>query len=294
MALSGKILKGIAGFYYVHDGHSRIFECKAKGAFRKEGIKPLPGDDVLFDIVDEEFLIGNIIEIKPRRNELLRPPVVNVDQAVIVFAIKEPNPSFNLLDRLIAYYKKLSIPALVFFNKTDLSDPDCIASYVDIYKDSGVDINFISVTERMGLDTLISKLKGKTSVLTGPSGVGKSSLINYLFPQAQMETGSLSDKLRRGKNTTRYSELFYLDEDTFVMDTPGFTSFNLEDIEASDLRFYYNEFDPYFEKCRFADCVHIGEKDCAVKDALLKGLINKTRYDNYRMLYAELRAARKY
>ncbi|MEG1143764.1 MAG: ribosome small subunit-dependent GTPase A [Clostridium sp.] len=292
--MTGKILKGIAGFYYVHDGHSKIYECKAKGIFRNRKIKPLVGDDVAFTILDEENRIGNIDEILKRKNQLIRPAVSNIDQAVLVFAIADPMPNLNLLDRFLVMMERQSVPVILCFNKMDLSNEVEAKRLEQIYGSAGYPIEFISTYEASGLSRLRSLLIGKTTVLAGPSGVGKSSIMNYLQPEANMETGVISEKIRRGKNTTRHSELFFVETDTYMMDTPGFSSMYIEDLEANELKDYFPEFTAYEDDCRFLGCVHVGERVCGVKNAVEQGLVSKSRYDNYLLLYHELKDKRRY
>ena len=302
--MQGKIVKGIAGFYYVDTGSRHedlpagVYACKAKGIFRETGIKPLPGDDVLFDITDEKDMEGNIIEVLPRKNALIRPEVVNVDQALIVFAIKQPDPNFLLLDRFLVMMQKNDLPVIVCFNKQDIAEEAEEERLLRTYRACGCRVQVISALETSGLEELLPLLAGKTSVLAGPSGVGKSTLINYLTPSAQMEVGDLSKKIARGKNTTRHSELFRIERalpgetDAYIIDTPGFTSLYLKDIEAQNLHTFYPEFREEAASCRFAGCVHVGEPDCAVKEAVRLGRIEKKRYDNYRVLYDEIRGTR--
>lgn len=297
--MRGKILKGIAGFYYIETVEEKIYECKAKGIFRKDNIKPLVGDDANIDIIDEEKRLGNITEILPRKSQLLRPPVANVDQAVILFAIVKPNPSFNLLDRFLIMMRGQNLPVIICFNKQDIATKEEQEELTKAYEKCGYKVLFISVKEEKGLDELKALLKGKTTTLAGPSGVGKSSLLNKLVPDADMQTGELSKKIERGKNTTRHSELFYVKElsdgdgfDTFVIDTPGFTSLELRDVTKEKLMEYYPEFEEYEPQCRFGGCSHIAEPDCGVKKALEEGKISKVRYENYKVLYDELRNAR--
>ncbi|WP_026494885.1 ribosome small subunit-dependent GTPase A [Butyrivibrio sp. WCD3002] len=293
--MQGRIVKGIAGFYYVNTGSERVYECKAKGIFRKDGIKPLVGDDVNIEIIDEESGTGNITEILPRRNMLIRPPVANVDQAVVLFAIVKPDPNYNVLDKFLIQMRRNNLPVIICFNKQDIATKEEQQELMDAYEKCGYEVIFISVHEGAGLDVLCEKLRGKTSVVAGPSGVGKSSLLNKLHPEAEMETGELSRKIARGRNTTRHSEMFFVSalsddkEKTYILDTPGFTSLALKDITAEELPQYYTEFEPYEPFCRFGGCSHIAEPDCGVKTALEKGEISRVRYDNYRIIYEELK-----
>ncbi len=294
----GRIVKGIAGFYYIETDDTNIYECKAKGIFRKDNIKPLVGDMVSIDIIDEDKKLGNIIEILPRKNSLIRPPVANVDQAVILFAIVKPDPNYNLLDRFLIMMRQQNLPVIICFNKQDIASKEEQQELYDAYEKCGYKVLFISVKEEKGLDELKELLKGKTTTLAGPSGVGKSSLLNKLVPDAQMQIGELSRKIERGKNTTRHSELFYVkelskgDTQTFIMDTPGFTSLGMFDVTTDSLMNYYPEFEDYEPECRFGGCSHIAEPDCGVKRAVEDGKIAKVRYDNYKILYEELKNAK--
>lgn len=296
--MKGRILKGIAGFYYVETFEEKVYECKAKGIFRKSNLKPLVGDNVEIDIIDEEKRLGNITDIFPRKNQLLRPPVANVDQAVILFAIVKPNPSYNLLDRFLIQMRQQNLPVIICFNKQDIATKQEQQELYDAYEKCGYRVLFISVKEEQGLDELKALLKGKTTTLAGPSGVGKSSLLNKLVPDADMQTGELSRKIERGRNTTRHSELFFVEDDiskgsgTYVIDTPGFTSLEMRDVTADTLMQYYPEFTEYEPLCRFGGCSHIAEPDCGVKDAVAEGKISQVRYDNYKVLWEELKNMR--
>jgi len=292
--MKGKIIKGIAGFYYVHDGRSKIYECKAKGVFRNRNIKPLVGDDVEFIVLDEKEGTGNIDAILPRKNRLIRPAVSNVDQAVVVFAVTEPLPNLNLLDRFLVMMERQEIPVIICFNKIDLSGGKEIEELTGIYGPAGYTLHFISTYEAAGLEKLHELIAGKTTVLAGPSGVGKSSITNFLQPKARMETGVVSEKIKRGKHTTRHSELFFVENGTFMMDTPGFSSMYIEDLEPNELKDYFPEFAEYEEECRFLGCIHVGEKVCGVKTAVADGKISRSRYDNYLLLYQELKDKRRY
>ncbi|MCH5267858.1 MAG: ribosome small subunit-dependent GTPase A [Lachnospiraceae bacterium] len=292
--MQGKIIRGVGGFYYVHVPEMGLLECKAKGVFRNRKVKPLVGDDVEVEVLDEENRLGNISDILPRHSELIRPAVANVDQAVVIFAASYPKPNLNLLDRFLLMMKWQDVPVRICFNKLDAADDSFITELEDIYRTSGAEVFFTSTYSGEGLELLHDHLAHKTTVLAGPSGVGKSSVMNAIFPEAEMEIGEISTKIKRGKHTTRHSELFFLPEQTYVMDTPGFTSLSLPDIEKEELREYYEEFKPYTEHCRFQGCVHVNEPDCSVKLALEQGEIAENRYENYLSFYEELRRKKRY
>lgn len=292
--MNGKIVKGIAGFYYVHGENGKVYECKAKGNFRNKKIKPLVGDDVVIDILDDAKELGNIVEVLPRTSCLLRPEVANVDQALIIFAVKDPEPNIGLLNRFLIRMQKEQVDTVICFNKMELASDEECQQLKDIFADAGCRIVFTSVKKQQGLDDIRAIIQGKTTALAGPSGVGKSSMMNLLYPDAVMETGTISDKIKRGKHTTRHSELFCVEEGTFLMDTPGFTSLYVNELEKEDLRFYFNEFLAYEGKCRFNGCVHVNEPECAVKNAVQEHIISKVRYDSYLEIYEELKNIRRY
>ncbi len=284
--MRGKIVKGIAGFYYVHDGRNTVYECKARGVFRKEKLKPLVGDDVEISVLSTEPPEGSIEQILPRRSSLIRPAVANIDQALILFAAAEPEPDRNLLDRLLVRMARLGIPATVAFNKSELAAEEKKTALKKAYEAAGYEVRFLSAREGSGIEELRGFLRGKTTALAGPSGVGKSTLTNQFFCDMVMETGTI--------NTTRHSELFYLETGTYLMDTPGFSSILPEDCPPEELKDYFPEFAPFEAGCRFLGCVHVGERDCGVKDAVAEGAIDPLRYENYRLFYDEIKNRKRY
>lgn len=286
--MQGKIIKGIAGFYYV-DSHDGVFQCKAKGIFRNKSIKPLVGDNVEFEITHEEDKEGNITEILERDNELIRPAVANIDQAMIVFALKAPNPNVNLLDKLLVCMEYQNIETIICFNKTDIADKDFAEDLASIYRNAGYKVLFTSATENEGVEEVKQALKGKSTVFAGPSGVGKSSMLNAIKEDAVMETGDISEKIGRGKHTTRHSEIFKTDDDTYVFDTPGFGSLFIPGMTKERLEDCFPEFSLYTNECRFIGCAHINEPDCAVKEALEENKIAESRYESYKAFYEELK-----
>ena len=292
--MTGKIIKGIGGFYYVVCENGVTYECKAKGVFRNRKIKPLVGDNVEIEILDAEKNLGNIEDILPRFNWLNRPAVANVDQTVIIFAVSAPAPNFNLLDRFLINMEQHEVPTIICFNKIDLEGFRQSEDICRSYTKSGYEVMFISAESGYGINTLEAVIKGKTTVFAGPSGVGKSSTLNSLFPDANVQTGGLSEKIQRGKHTTRHSELMFVDDDTYIMDTPGFSPLYTEGIEAEDLKLYFPEIAAYTGTCKFNMCNHISEPGCLVKEAVGDGRISKMRYDDYVMIYNELKEKRKW
>ena len=291
--MTGKIIKGIAGFYYVAVAGSGVYACKAKGIFRKERQKPLVGDLVRIDVLDEQEREANLTDILPRKNALIRPAVANVDQAMILFALREPDPDGMLLDRFLVTMEQQGIPVILCFNKTDLAGREEVRRWKDIYAAAGYEVLAIRALEEEGAEIVRQHLEGRTTVVAGPSGAGKSTLTNALLRTAHMETGALSEKLRRGKNTTRHAELVPLGPETFFCDTPGFTALEMPYMEPETLAACFPEFRPYETACRFPDCAHLQEPDCGVREALENGQIRPERYAHYCRFYEELKERKK-
>ena len=292
--MQGKIIKGIAGFYYIYAEDGNIYECKAKGIFRNQKIKPLVGDNVEIAVLNEEEKIGNVEKILPRKNELIRPAVSNIDLALLIFAAVSPKPNFNLLDRFLVMMQQQDIPCIICFNKQDIDEEGKKEDYRAIYEQAGFRTITVSAARQEGIDTIQELLRGKTTTVAGPSGVGKSSLVNCLQSGTVMETGSISEKIERGKHTTRHSELISIAQDTYILDTPGFSSLGLFRLEKEQLAEFYPEFAPFEKYCRFGGCSHISEPVCGIKAAVAEGEIPQIRYENYCLLYDELKNQRKY
>lgn len=291
--INGKIIKGIGGFYYV-DTEKGLYECRARGIFRKNKITPLVGDRVSISVVDEENKKGVVEEIEKRDTELVRPPIANVDKALIVFAIKNPAPNLSLLDRFIVLAEKENLEIVIVFTKVDLdADGELLEELKSIYEVSGYKVIPVSNKLKLNIDKIKEELKENTVVFAGPSGVGKSSLLNEVDKNFELKTGEVSDKIKRGKHTTRHAELLKLECGGMVADTPGFSSLTLDDIDESELKEYFIEFDKH-DDCRFGSrCIHENEPSCAVKEAVKNGEISKKRYESYIQLLNEIRSGKR-
>lgn len=275
----GMIRKALSGFYYVHTQDGQILECRAKGIFRKEGISPLVGDEVQVEN-------GVISRILPRKNQILRPPAANIDRAILVVSADKPQPNLLILDKLIAVCESKEIEPLLVFTKTDLAD---CSGLQEIYRQAGF-LVFTSQPGQQDYSGLLTEMAGRLSVFIGNSGVGKSTLMNALIPELSLATAQISDKLGRGRHTTRHVELYELENGGLVADTPGFSSVEVEKygyIHKEDLADCFREFRPYLGKCRFQNCSHRKEKDCAVLAALEAGEISRSRHESYCALYEE-------
>ncbi len=275
--LDGIILKGIGGFYYVEVAGA-VYECKARGAFRKSGIKPLAGDRVEISINDKAE--NTIDVIKERTSLMLRPPVANIDRLFIVASAKEPNPVMLIIDRLTAIAVSRGIEPIIVFTKSDLAPVD---EYVEIYRNAGIRTISVSSVNGDGVEEVKAELKNHISAFCGNSGVGKSTLLNAIDPSLGLKTAEISDKLGRGRHTTRQSELFKV-EGGYVADTPGFSSLELEETEVilkDDLPYAFPEFEQYIGTCKFTSCLHVKDKGCRIIEAVENGEIPKSRHESY-------------
>lgn len=291
----GRIIKALSGFYYVlPDGElseGQIYQCRARGLFRKKGESPLVGDIVKFDVIKDQE--GFITEIQERTNYLIRPPIANVSQVILVFSFDEPRFSEILLDRFLVHIEQAKIPVVICFSKADLDGEPQISEAIQYYSQIGYDLLITSVRTLQGIEEIRARLQGKVSVFAGQSGVGKSSLLNALFPNKQLKTSEISHRLGRGKHTTRHVELLVLNDDSLVADTPGFSQLDFHNIEPEELSNYFIEMKPYLHLCRFRGCMHHQEPGCAVREAVDSGEIRRSRYTNYIEFLEELREAKQ-
>ncbi len=276
--LKGIIIKGIGGFYYVKAADGKVYECKARGIFRKEKITPMVGDRVTIEVNNQK---GSITEIDKRTCVMIRPPVANIDMLLLVVACTSPEPNLFLIDKLLTYAQKLEIEVVICLNKTDLCNCEDLKT---IYSDAGYKVICVSAETNENIQNLKEVLKNRVTALAGLSGVGKSSLLN-LITENQMETGDLSAKISRGKHTTRHVELIELEEGGYVFDTPGFSSFEILDFKATELSSLFREFSDIEDMCRFKGCAHINEPDCEVRRRVENGTIAQSRYESYKQMY---------
>jgi len=283
----GKIIKAISGFYYI-ESDNIIYECRAKGILKKNNISPLVGDFAEFDKISDTE--GNLVKVTDRKNSLIRPPVANLDAVVIVTALKNPEPSLLFLDKQLAFLESINVEAIICLNKIDLDETNFIKN---IYEKIGYKVILTSVKENEGIDELKEEITGKTIAFVGNSGVGKSSLTNALAENKVMEEGNLS-KIERGKQTTRHSELLKIEDNTYIIDTPGFSSFELPNIELNELANLFIEFRNEMSNCRYNDCRHVSEEECGIRMAVNSTKIADTRFENFKILYKELAGRKKY
>jgi ribosome biogenesis GTPase len=283
---TGIITKALSGFYYVtSDG--RTWQCRARGIFRKKGITPLVGDHVRFEIINDEE--GILDDIDPRKNQLIRPPIANIDQALLVFSLVEPEFSPLLLDKFLVHTEKVGVSSAICLSKSDISHRKMdMQSYIDCYEKMGYPVIVVSAIDGQGLDLVRSLLTDRITVFAGQSGVGKSSLLNALMPALLLQTGEISARLGRGKHTTRHVELISLPVGGQVADTPGFSQLDFQNIEAEELGSLFVDIAEFAPDCKFRGCLHMNEPRCAVRDALDSGNLAQFRYDHYVQFLREI------
>lgn len=280
------IFKGVGGFYYVNC-EGTLYECRGRGIFKNQGITPMVGDRVSISVVDEQGKQGVVERILPRRSEFVRPAVANIDQMVIVFSAAAPEPKPLMIDKLILLAEASEVSVVLCFNKSDLDTGDGLERLRSIYTSLGYPVVITCAHSGEGISDLLRHLKDRISVFSGPSGVGKSSLLNALQSRYTVEVGAVSERIQRGRHTTRHSELFQLQESGIVVDTPGFAALSTAHIEPERVRDGFIEFQTYQSACRFDNCSHVNEPGCAVKAAVASGAIFEERYASYGHIYAE-------
>jgi ribosome biogenesis GTPase len=282
----GRIVKALAGYYYVQDGDA-LWQCRARGVFRKKGITPLVGDEVGYETNGTE---GTVTEILPRTSELIRPPIANINQAILVFSLAEPDFNPQLLDKFLVHTEAAGVEAVICLTKADLLDDQTELERIRTYCEAiGYPVVITSSKGKNGIEEIRAHLAGHLSVFAGQSGVGKSSLLNALFSELQLETAPISQKLGRGRHTTRHVELIHLPEGGWVADTPGFSSLDFQSIEANELGLYFKEMHARLGECKFRGCLHVNEPGCVVREAVEAGEIQPPRYEHYLEFLQEIK-----
>ncbi len=290
--MQGTITKAISSFYYV-DTKNGLYECKARGVFKLKAQQFVVGDVVEIEILDEENKKAVINRALERKNLLKRPPIANVTQAILLFAIKNPDPNLSLIDRFLVLAQKQDLEIIITLNKIDLDEENLLKTLEEIYTPLGYPIAAVSAEGRQNVEPIKKLLKNQISIVAGPSGAGKSTLINALI-DTELKTGQVSEKIGRGRHTTRYVELIQIDDSSYIADSPGFSSIDLDEIEEKELKEYFVEFHEYDEDCRFgAKCLHENEPNCAVRDAVDENKISSQRYRSYLQLLGEIRETKR-
>ena len=289
--MQGIIIGNVSNTYKI-ETTEKIYVAYARGKFKNRDIKPLVGDRVEIEVTDEEKNEAIIEEILPRNNEIKRPKIANIDQIVFIISTKNPKPDLLMLDKQLAYAEKIHVEPVIVVNKCDLKE--IYKSIKELYSKVGYKVIVTSAKQNIGIDELKQVLQNKISVFSGNSGVGKSSIINALFDKEKTQEGEISKKNKKGKNTTTDTKLYKLEKDTYIADTPGFSSFEISEIESTELDKCFREFVPEIEKCEFVGCTHIKEENCGVKEAMQEGRVSTERYERYCNMYDELKEKEKY
>ncbi len=289
--MQGIIIGNISNTYKIEMAE-KIYTAYARGKFKNQDIKPLVGDRVEIELTDQQKSEAIIEEILPRKNEIKRPKIANIDQIIFIISTKNPKPDLLMLDKQLAYAEKIGIQPIIVVNKCDLKD--IYQSIKELYSKVGYKVIVTSAKQNIGIDELKQVLQNKISVFSGNSGVGKSSIINSVFDKEKTQEGEISQKNKKGKNTTTDTKLYKLEENTYIADTPGFSSFEISEIESKELDKCFREFVPEIEKCEFVGCTHIKEENCGVKKAMQEGRVSTERYERYCNMYDELKEKEKY
>lgn len=287
--LKGIVISNISNLYNVETKNGKIYSCNARGKFKNDEISPVAGDKVEIDIIDEEKNVGVINKIEERSNYIKRPKMANLNQIILVVSMKLPKPDLELLDKQLVYSEYMKIKTIICLNKVDLENEETIAKIEKVYRKIGYTVIKTNAKEGIGVDEVEKLLKGNITAFSGNSGVGKSTLINNIFGKDITQEGLISKKNKRGKNTTTQVNLYKIEDDTYIADTPGFSTFEITEIESVDLCHYFIEFVPYIEKCEFVGCSHIKEQNCGIKQAVEEGKISQERYDRYCKIYNDIK-----
>ena len=288
--MQGIIIGNISNTYNIETAEKK-YVAYARGKFKNQDIKPLVGDKVEIEVTDEEKNEAIIEEIQQRKNEIKRPKIANIDQIVFIISTKNPKPDLLMLDKQLAYAEKIKVEPIIVVNKCDLKD---IYEYIkELYSKVGYKVIVTSAKQNIGIEELKQNLQNKISVFSGNSGVGKSSIINAVFNKEKTQEGEISQKNKKGKNTTTDTKLYKLKQNTYIADTPGFSSFEINEIESTELDKCFREFLPEIKKCEFVGCTHIKEENCGIKKAIKEGKISIERYERYCMMYKEIKEKEK-
>ena len=287
--MQGIIIENISNLYRVEAENKGIYEASARGKFKKQEITPVVGDKVEIEIIDKENKKAVIIKIEERKVYIKRPKLANITQIVLVVSSKNPKPDLLMLDKQLAFAEYLGINAIIVLNKIDLDKEKELKRVKEIYKKIGYEVIETEAKARKGIDKLQKLLKNNINAFSGNSGVGKSTLINGIFNKDVTQEGEISKRNRRGKNTTTAIKLYEIDKGTYIADTPGFSTFDISEIESSDLAHYFREFQKEIQNCEFVGCTHIKEENCGIKKAIKAGEISEERYERFCKIYKELK-----
>lgn len=287
--LKGTVISNISNLYHIEVEGGKIYNCHARGKIKKDEMSPVAGDKVEIEVIDEEKCTGVINQIKERTNYIKRPKMANINQIILVVSMKLPKPDLELLDKQLAYAEYMKIKPIICLNKIDLEDENTIKKIEDIYRNIGYSVIRTNAKEGVGIEEIRNQLQGKITAFSGNSGVGKSTLINSIFERDITQEGVISKKNQRGKNTTTQVQLYKITENSYIADTPGFSTFEITEIESTDLCHYFIEFVPHIEKCEFVGCSHVKEQNCGIKKAVEEGMITQERYDRYCKIYEDLK-----